>query len=388
MRRGIDSAAYEVLAAAYEKASSEVKNQDVGAYRTRRVEAGEFLYVSCYPLITAPANRRQRETMRVMLRQEKRKEMLRRMDKYNNKRRILYYEQLAQANFGKGDFHVTLTYEVQDWNLTREPEYRTREEAKRDLSHWLRNIKLMLKRRGVDVSNFRYLKVTVTKEGNHEGIGDRPDTHHHHVLLGGVPEEYRTEIERMWQFGFCNADFLQPNGKGIAEVSAYIARQEGSANGTHTVAREKSISGSRNLKKPKVTTSDTKISRRRVAKIAEDVRVAGIEIFESIYPDYRVIELPEVAISDFTAGAYIRVKLRRKYPRGAKKTNDGTGISGGGKSSDATHRSQRGTDRAASGAGGTNHAGVRNTVGRRQGIPGQPCGNGGADCGSGKRAKR
>ena len=387
MRKGIDSELYEVLAAAYPKPTTQVNGEDVGAYRTKTVHAGDFLYLQCYPLITAPANKRQRYTLE-QAKEERRVKMLARINRYNNRKRALEFEQLVQANFGKNDWHIALTYATEDWSMEREPEGRTREEAKKDAANYIRRLKYLAQKNGIDPSTIKYIKVTVTREGNHEGVGDRPDTHHHHILISGILDALRKDAEQLWEFGYCNADRLQPNGKGLAEVAAYIARQEGSANGTHACKYDRSWTGSRNLKKPKVTTSDTKISRRRVAKIAEDVRVAGIEIFESIYPDYRVIELPEVAISDFTAGAYIRVKLRRKYPRGAKKTNDGTGISGGGKSSDATHRSQRGTDRAASGTGGANHAGVRDTVGRRQGIPGQPCGNGGADCGSGKRAKR
>lgn len=387
MKKGIDAELYEVLAATYQKATTQVNNVDVGAYRTKTVYAGDFLYLQCYPLISVPANRRQRNSMQ-QAEEEKRIKMLSRRARYNNRQRALEFEQLVQENFGKNDWHVALTYATEDWSMEREPEYRTREEAKKDVSNYIRRLKYLAQKNGVDPGKIKYIKVTVTKEGNHEGIGDRPDTHHHHVLISGIPDALRKDAEQLWEFGYCNADRLQPNGKGLSEVAGYIARQEGSANGTHANKYDRSWTGSRNLRKPKVTTSDTKISRRRVAKIAEDVRIAGVEILESIYPDYRVIELPEVAISDFTAGAYIRVKLRRKYPRGAKKTNDGTGISGGGKPSDAAHRSKRGTDRAASGTGGANHAGVRDTGGRQQGIPGQPCGNGGAHCGSGKRAER
>ena len=131
------------------------------------------------------------------------------------------------------------------------------------------------------------------------------------VLLGGVPEELRGEIERLWPYGYCNADRLQPDDKGIAAVAQYIAKQEGSANGQHS-RKEKSWSGSRNLKQPATTTSDSRSSRRRVSQIAADVRRAGREIFEAVYPGYRTVEEPTVALSDFCAGAYIRAKLRIK----------------------------------------------------------------------------
>lgn len=305
MRKGIDSAAYEVLAATYAREGTEVVNGEVGAYRTKTVRAGEFIYVSCYPLISTGANQRQKESLKELNPEKLKRDPRMKYARYNNKRRILAFEQLVHTNFGKGDLHVTLTYEVEDWSIHGTE--RSRDDAKRELTNWLARVKRLLKRHGVDIRQFRWLRTTVSKKGNYDG---RYDRHHHHVLLGGVPEELRSDIERLWSFGYCNADRLQPNGKGITEIAQYIARQEGSANGTHA-SFEKSWSGSRNLKKPKITTSDSRISRRRVGKIAADVRVDGISIFESIYPGYRAVEPPEVAISDFCAGAYIRAKLRR-----------------------------------------------------------------------------
>lgn len=310
----IDAAAYEVLAAAYAKAGTEVCQEAVGAYRTKTTRAGEFIYVSCYPLISPAASRAQKDRLEE-LRSGKASVAARgKYDRYNNKRRQERCEQLAHANFGRGDFHVTLTYEVEDWDRRsdRDPiDQRTREEAKRELTNWLARVRRRLRRYGCDLSKFKWLRVTVTKAGNNEGPRERPETHHHHVLLGGVPEELRGEIERLWPYGYCNADRLQPDDKGVAAVAQYIAKQEGSANGQHS-RKEKSWSGSRNLKQPATTTSDSRISRRRVSQIAADVRRAGREIFEAVYPGYRTVEEPTVVLSDFCAGAYIRAKLRIK----------------------------------------------------------------------------
>ena len=309
MRKGIDAAAYEVLAATYAKQGTEVDNGEVGAYRTKTVSAGEWLYVSCYPLISTGANQIQRERLRALNPETLKRDPRLKYARYNNKRRILAFEQLVHANFGKNDLHVALTYEAEDYSIRQNVTERTRDDAKRELTNWLARVKRLLKRHGADLSKFRWIRVTVTKKG---GYQDRYDRHHHHVLLGGVPETLRGEIERLWTHGYCNADRLQPNGKGITEIAQYIARQEGSANGTHQNGYEKSWSGSRNLKKPIVKTSDRRISRRRIGRIAADVRADGIEIFEKVYQGYRAVEEPEVMISDFCAGAYIRVKMRRR----------------------------------------------------------------------------
>ena len=75
---------------------------------------------------------------------------------------------------------------------------------------------------------------------------------------------------------------------------------------------EKSWSGSKNLIRPEVKTSDARISRRRAAQIAADVRANAPEIFAKVYPDYRLVDWPKVETSDFVAGGYIYAKLRRR----------------------------------------------------------------------------
>lgn len=312
--KGIDAATYEVLAAAYQKADMAVRAENVGAYRTKTTKAGDFLYVYCYPLIATSAIREQRRALDDLRKGRAPFSARVKYARYNNKRRMLYVEQLAHANFGIGSFHVTLTYERQDYDIRNDRDpliFRTRDEAKRELTNWFARVKRLLKRHGVDLAKFKWLRVTVTKEGNKEGE-QQPDRHHHHVLLDGVPEELRGEIERLWPYGFCNADRLQPGrNDGIARVAQYVARQEGAANGSHQ-ANERSWTCSKNLARPKVTVSDSRISRRRVMQIAADVRRDGRDILEAIYPGYRTTQDDiEVTVSDFCAGAYIRARLRR-----------------------------------------------------------------------------
>lgn len=313
-----DSDRYAVLAAVYGKEGTAISNANVGAYRTKTVKAGEFLYVSCYPLITLGQKNEQDKALET-LKTERRAGRLVAYARYNNKRRIREFEQLVHANFGAGSLHVTLTYTPPEYGMANtEEEFRTRDEAKRDLRNWINRVKRLLRRNGCDLKDFRWIAVTVTKEYDKEAMRPFPDAHHHHVLLHGVPEELRSEIERMWPFGYCNADRIQPDDKGIAAIANYVARQEGSANSFHTPG-EKSYSGSRNLKKPTVTTSDSKISRRRAAQIAEDVRANAWEVFGKVYPGYRLVEQPVVQTSDFVAGGYIYAKLRIRPDKNVKR---------------------------------------------------------------------
>lgn len=306
-----DADRHAVLAAVYEKEGTEVNHDSVGAYRTKLVRAGEMIYVSCYPLIASIGQMREQDAALKQMREDSRYRTRLKYARYNNRRRVEAFEQLAHANFGAGDFHVSCTYDPAEPGIYPSGrEAIDREQAKKDIRNYLRRIRRMLVRHGCDVKEFRWICVTVTKEHDREAPKPFPDTHHHHLLMHGVPEALRGEAERMWTHGFCNADRLQPNDTGIAEVAGYIARQEGRANGDH-IQGEKSFTSSRNLKKPVVTTSDSRISRRRVAQIAADVRANAAEIFGKLWPDCRLVEWPKVETSDFVAGAYIYARLRR-----------------------------------------------------------------------------
>lgn len=319
-----DAERHAVLAAVYAKEGTEMNQDKVGAYRTKIIKAGDMLYISCYPLITSREVMREQDARLAELEAGNlaRKQRVA-WAKYNNARRVRDFEILCQANFYKDDLHVCCTYsrEMDAWydhgerpseyihGQRQEKDFINEDDARRHIRNYIARVKRLLKRRGCDASEFRWLLVTVRKEAQQESSVVQPDRFHHHMLMHGVPEDLRNEIERLWPFGTCDTDRLQPDGKGIADMAGYIARQEGKANGD--AYKKHSFSTSRNIIKPQPKTSDVKISRRRVSQIAADVRANGMEIFGKLYPEYRLTEPPQVKISDFTAGAYIYARLKR-----------------------------------------------------------------------------
>ena len=328
-KRLFDGEQYEVLAAVYSKAGTEVRNDAVGAYRTKTTRAGDCLYINCYPLIGAEVQRSQRERLDT-LKNSKERAVQAKYARYNNARRVRMFDMLVEANILPNDLHVCLTYEY-DNSLTMDygrQEYRSREDARRDVRNWLSRVKRLLKRHGIDDRELQWILVTVTKEGSEEDRNVRSPKHHHHILLHGVPEELRNEVERLWPLGFANADRIQRGDKSLGALSGYVARQEGAANGEHARG-ERSFSTSRNIIRPEVRTSDARISRRRVAQIAADVRAKAAQVFGRVYPEYRLVEEPKVMISDFVAGAYIWAKLVRKEQRTAGKRKGGHGCGSG-----------------------------------------------------------
>ena len=317
MRKGRlhDTERHAVLAAVFARDDLKVTNENVGAYRTKTVKAGEFLYVSCYPLV--PANiRREQDRSLAQLEEsgalKKGGKLRAKWNRHNNMRRTWKFEQLVHANFKAGDFHVCCTYEVEDWDGDRSGIIdRTLEDTKREIRNYIKRVSRLLKRHSCDMSSFRWIICTVTKESVKEAVNPRPDTHHHHLLMSGIPEELRGDVEQLWDLGYCNADRLQDSrSTGIAAMAGYIARQEGSANGERP--GEKSYSCSRNIIRPEEKASDVKISRRRVSRIAADVRANAREVFEQVWPGYRLSEEPKVLSSEFVAGAYIYARLRKE----------------------------------------------------------------------------
>ena len=328
MRKGKlhDTERHAVLAAVYAKADTGVDQRNVGAYRTKIVRAGEFLYVACYPLVAANIRREQDAQLKMLEQSGELKQggkLRAKWNRHNNARRAWKFEQLVHANFFPGDLHVCCTYEREDWDADRSRiVFRDRDDAKREIRNYIDRVKRRLKKHGCDMNQFRWMICTVTKESVKEAHNPRPDVHHHHLLMHGVPEELRGEIERMWDLGYCNADVLKDDrNTGVAAMAGYIARQEGSANGER--AGEKSYSCSRNIIRPEEKVSDVKISRRRVSLIAADVRANAREVFEKVWPGYRLTDEPKVLTSEFVAGAYIYARLRMKggeaYGKGSSK---------------------------------------------------------------------
>lgn len=310
-----DSAKYEILASAYASDSARegtrVNSEDVGGYRTKTVCAGDFLYISCYPLITCNANREQKKRLDELAAERLKNAKLRtKYNRYNNSRRITEFEQLVHANMKPGDLHITCTYEMQDYSCRKSMIERSREEAKNDSYNYLRRVKYFLKKTGCNLSEFCWMCTTVTKKRTKEAANPLPDVHHHHILVHGVPAEYRNDIENLWKLGFCNTMKIQDSVEGFSALAAYVARQETSFNGEN--GGERSYTTSRNIIRPKVSTADNKISRRRAARIAADVQISGREIFEKLFPGFCLVEdAPRAIVSDYVTGTYIRAKLRR-----------------------------------------------------------------------------
>lgn len=260
-------------------------NIRIGAmgYRTKTTIAGPRLEAEVYPIFG-------RSTEAVLRRAKKTNVTPEKVQRLNRERAVRHLIQLADANFGEQDIHLTLTYR-------NAPTY---ERARKDM----RNFCLRLKR-AREKAGLPELKYIYTIEGDDDGKKERI---HIHMLTNGDMD--RAEIERIWEKGWANADRLQPDENGLEAIARYLVKQQ---------KNRKKWCASRNLKQPKSRTSDSRCSRGQVKRIAFDMRNEAKAQMEKIYPGYQFVSC-QVRYSDIVDGAYIRCVMRRMPGRG--KQND------------------------------------------------------------------
>ena len=253
-------------------------------YRTLTVKAGTRLEAEVYPIFGRSMERQAREAKKEIT-----KERQQQLNTRRSKRRLIL---LVENNFRFWeDYAITLTYKEGE-----EPENERR--CRKDLRNFFLRLKRIREKRGLPELKYIYAI----------GYDEQHRIHAHCLVTGGID---RTELEKIWGKGFANTYSLQEYGKGLQGIANYLYKQNEKAKDNGDRVNYHMWSGSRNLKKPQVRISDTKVSNRRVQRIAMDFDHMAREIMERIYPGYRFCEC-DVMISDYVSGVYIRCKLRKR----------------------------------------------------------------------------
>ena len=261
------------------------------AYRTRTTKAGSRLEAEVFPIF----GRRMEQTARAA-RERITPERQAQLNTRRSKRRLIL---LLENNFrAEEDVHVTLTY------AGREPDY---QRAKKDVRNFLNRIRRLREKRGLPELKYIY---AIGRDA-----GQR--IHCHVVMNGGIG---RDELERNWKIGnertehkrgVANTYRLQEYGSGLAGMANYLYRQNERARDAGERAGLHMWCASKNLKKPKERTSDTKMTTRKVKMIATNFNQMAREIMERVYPGYS-LEDCRVLFSDIVDGVYIRCVMRRR----------------------------------------------------------------------------
>lgn len=254
-------------------------------YRRRKTVAGSRLEVEVFPVF----GRNDRDRLR------KAKVNITRtaQENLNNRRSERRLIMLLEANFTEKDIHIGLTY-------GGEPP--AEGQIRKDLNNFFAKVRRRRKKEGLP--DLKYIYAIGGDEMPSAGYsGKRP--HIHVVMNGGID---RDELEKMWGHGTANADRLQPNEEGLEALAKYLRKQK-SDRPDRKYAR--TWSPSRNLKKPKVRTTNCKGSNRWIQDMSRGIENEAKEITERLYRSYRFVKCT-VYRSDVAEGVYIRCVMRKR----------------------------------------------------------------------------
>ena len=147
----------------------------------------------------------------------------------NHTNRVKKVKRLILCNFRPGDFHLTLNYRKDD-----RPE--TIDQAKTNLSEFLKRMRLDLKKTG---HTFKFIGVTE--------IGKRGQALHHHLIIEDLSDiRIKDLVLKYWTYGGTNWSTLYEDG-GYEQLASYIVKKDTKIGSWHTYTRSRG-----NLKKPKV----------------------------------------------------------------------------------------------------------------------------------------
>nr|WP_275297887.1 hypothetical protein [Clostridium sp. YIM B02551] len=217
-------------------------------------------------------------------RKKKEKESKPKQKNLNDKNAKKHLIRLLNTNFTDRDLAVHLTY-------TDDTLPQSEEEARKDVSNFLRRLKHYRKKNGL--TDLKYIAVIEFRESEDK---DKKIRLHHHIVINDMD---RDKVEGLWGKGRANADRLKSDEFGYEALARYITKDpKGSKRWTQ----------SKNLKQPVIKVNDFKFSKRKaedMARCPEDRAT-----FENLYPGY-ILSDCKATINDITAGSYLYIKLRK-----------------------------------------------------------------------------
>lgn len=243
--------------------------------REKRIYSGDILEIEIYPISDIEKRKS---------RKEKRKESTKSQKNLNEKNATKKITRSINVNFTEDDYVAHMTYDKKHLPLTVE-------DARNDVKKYIRRLRYHYKKD--NLPSPKYIAVIEEPEkGKKKGR-----LHHHLIISGGLP---RDKIEELWGKGRCNVDRLQPDEFGYEGLARYISKDP---------KGKKRWIPSRNLEQPKIEINDSKYTKRKVEKIANNPE--DRYYFEKQYPGY-IFNQCEVQLNEINGGWYLTIKMRMR----------------------------------------------------------------------------
>lgn len=248
-------------------------------YIVKTIISGGIVECEIYPVY---------ERRRDIPRRQKKFESKKSQQNLNDKNAIKKFVRLVNTNFSKNDLVITLSYENKYL-----PTYK---QAKRDITNYIRRIKRHREKHGLEKLKYVYVIEWVDEEEQHKSKKVRV---HHHIIINKMD---RDVAEEKWGKGRVQAKRLQPDQFGLEGIARYMLKQP---------KGDKRWSASRNLKKPTIYKSVSRLSKRKAERMAmspDDMP----ELYEKLYKDkYRYLDHKSF-YSDITEGFYLYSRMRKR----------------------------------------------------------------------------
>lgn len=303
MAKTMDASRYEIL---YDLPKGEYSAREVGGISTKTIRAGDSLEVECFPITSISQGAKREARRRASSRAQEKLNL-------NNARKRI--RRLLEANFHAGDIvlHPTFDYgfidrafanledELRVWKKSGFP--MDEDDARRIIKNYIARIRRLIRRRGGNPKDFKYIYVIETTREPRDGdFRALPARYHYHMVISSLGILNAEDLNALWSYGYTKAEPLDFRFNGLEGLSKYITKQR---------SFHRRWARSKNLQEPEERISCRKVSRRRAALVAADVQANAREIFEKLYPGY-TLEEAVVKYSDFVAGAYIYARMRRR----------------------------------------------------------------------------
>lgn len=272
--------------------------------REKKIYCGEnYLEVDIVPVTNMPEAGK-----------KKKRESSQKQKNLNEKRSRRRFVQIANTNFGAGDYHITATYS---------PDHlpKSLKDAEKGAHKFLDKVKRKMKRdTGRDLKYMLVTEYTPQEAEDGEECAQEEESqkavriHHHFIINGGLS---RDDLELMWShtrinwkkasdpeyresvdgIGFINCDRLQPNENGLEAIVNYINKRKKGC---------KKWSTSRNLKKPKIKKNDHKFSFRKLRTLAQTPEDKSY--WRNLYRGYEPVSIDFQHNEDTGWSVYLKLK--------------------------------------------------------------------------------
>ena len=279
---------YDDLDELYEQSELDaelIEDKHIITYRTKTIKSGKVLECEIYPVW---------DTSKATARARKFRESRKAQKKLNATNATKNVIRLINTNFTDADIWGTFTYETKKLPATVEL-------AQKEFAKFIRRLKYYAARNGFPP--LKYVYVTEFEENEEKG---KKRVHHH--IVTNFPD--RDIAERLWRNGArTQTRRLQADESGYEGLCRYIMKDP---RGT------KRYVTSKNLKKPSVSVSDCKFTRRKIRRIVNgDANPQAV--FEKAYKGRYRFTAFTVKTSEYTTGVYLYAKMIEKENAGGRK---------------------------------------------------------------------